>query len=380
MNYQIKYMSSFSFSVIAKSDKTLARAGILSTPRGIIETPVFMPVGTQATVKAMTPEEVDSMGASIILANTYHLYLRPGVEVVASSGGLHNFMRWERPILTDSGGYQVFSLNSLRNVTDDGVLFRSHIDGSEHFFTPAKVIKIQESLGSDIIMPLDECLPYPCEYDYAKNSLKRTHLWAKISRETHNNSSQMLFGIVQGGVYADLRKESARFMIESGFEGFSLGGLSVGEPKEDMHRVLEDIVPLLPEDKPRYLMGVGKPEDFFECITRGVDMFDCVLPTRIGRNGTLLTSRGKVVLKNSRYRLDFSPPDEECGCYLCRNYTRAYMKHLFMADEILGPRLATYHNLYFSCNLLARIRESIKEGNFEKFKKEFLERYNSSGQ
>ncbi|MCL5772886.1 MAG: tRNA guanosine(34) transglycosylase Tgt [Firmicutes bacterium] len=373
-------MSLFSFSVIAKSGKTLARAGILSTPRGIIETPVFMPVGTQATVKAMTPEEVDSTGASIILANTYHLYLRPGVEVIASSGGLHNFMRWEKPILTDSGGFQVFSLNSLRKVTDDGVVFRSHIDGSEHFFTPEKVIKIQESLGSDIIMPLDECLPYPCEYEYARNSLKRTHLWAKISRETHSSSSQMLFGIVQGGVYTDLRKESAGFMIESGFEGFSLGGLSVGEPKEDMHRVLEDIVPLLPQEKPRYLMGVGKPEDFFECITRGVDMFDCVLPTRIGRNGTLLTSRGKVVLKNSKYRLDFSPPDEECGCYLCRNYTKAYMRHLFMADEILGPRLATYHNLYFSCNLLAKIRESIKEGRFEKFKEEFLERYNSSGQ
>lgn len=367
-------MNGCSFQVIARCPDTAARAGILTLRRASVETPLFMPVGTQATVKCLTPDEVSSMGAALILANAYHLFLRPGEEVIRAAGGLHRFMNWSGAILTDSGGFQIFSLRSLRKVTDDGVAFRSHIDGSEYIFTPEGVIRFQEVLGSDIIMPLDECLPYPCDYEYARRSMRRTLSWAKRSKEVHAVEGQSLFGIVQGGTFLDLRRESAGYLTDLGFCGFSMGGLSVGEPKEIMHEVLEYTVPLLPQDRPRYLMGVGKPEDFFECVERGIDMFDCVLPTRMARAGSLLTNSGKLVLKNTRFRNDHSPPDENCKCYTCRHFSRAYLRHLFVAEEILGPRLATVHNLHFTLQLLSRIRESIRDERFLSFKREFLER------
>lgn len=374
-------INNFSFRVIKKESRFPARAGILKTPRGEIPTPVFMPVGTQATVKTMDNRDLLSLDAKIILGNTYHLYVRPGIDVIGEAGGLHRFMNWQRPMLTDSGGYQVFSLAKLRKLDTDGVTFNSHFDGKQHRFTPERVIEIQNILGSDIIMPLDECLPYPCEYERVKESLKITHDWAKRSllycmrEDNEKRDKQWLFGIIQGGVYGDLRKESAIFMIEAGFKGFSIGGLSVGEPKEYMHSILEDVIPVLPEDSPRYLMGVGKPEDFFECIERGVDMFDCVLPTRMGRNGTILTHRGKVNLRNAKYTKDFTSPDPLCDCYVCKNHTSAYLRHLFITSEVLGPRLASYHNLYFSLNLVRRIRGAILEERFEEFKREFYGKY-----
>lgn len=355
----------------------------MHTPHGPVETPAFMPVGTQATVKTLTPQEIREIGAGIILANTYHLYLRPGMEVIQEAGGLHRFMGWDGPILTDSGGFQIFSLQKLRDIREEGAFFKSHIDGSSHVFTPESVVDIQHTLGSDIMMPLDECLPYPSEREYAKSALERTHRWAARALEHHRNfpssQSQALFGIVQGGMFRELREESARTLVEMDFPGYSIGGLSVGESKELMHEVLEWTVPLLPTEKPRYLMGVGTPEDFFECIRRGIDIFDCVLPTRIARNGTVMTSQGKLVLKNARYKMDFSSLDPECSCSVCAYFTRAYLRHLFIADEILGPRLATFHNLYFLENLMRSIRLSLEEGRFPEFEADFIRRYAREG-
>lgn len=370
---------SFSFNILKKSNECSARTGEIKTHRGIIETPVFMPVGTGATVKALTPDELEKMEAKIILCNTYHLYLRPGEDIIKKAGGLHKFMNWPGIILTDSGGYQIFSLKSLRSISEEGVKFSSHIDGSLHFFTPEKVIEIQEKLKSDIIMPLDECLPYPSTYQEAKDSLKITHSWAERSYKAWKGENQALFGIIQGSTYPHLRKESANFSSGLDFSGYAFGGLSVGEPKEKMHEVIEETIPLLPEEKPRYLMGVGTPPDFFECIQRGIDMFDCVLPSRIARNGTFFTNKGKLAIRNAKFKQDLKPPDEECSCYTCSNFSRAYLRHLFISDEILGPRLGTYHNLYFILKLIKKIRTSINEGNFMNFKEKFLANYISNG-
>jgi queuine tRNA-ribosyltransferase len=362
----------FKFEIEKPCSHTRARAGKLHTPHGLIETPVFMPVGTQGTVKAMTPANLDAVGTQIILGNTYHLYLRPGTEVIAQAGGLHKFMHWDKPILTDSGGYQVFSLTSMRKITEDGVTFRSQIDGSEHCFTPEKVMEIEEILGADIIMPLDECLPYPSDKDYAAKAWERTLRWIKRAKEAHKNDLQALFAIVQGGTYEDLRALSAKQLVELDFPGYAIGGLSVGEPKDIMLEMLEKTIPHLPENRPRYLMGVGKPEDFITGVERGVDMFDCVLPTRIARTGTLLTWSGKIVLKNAQYRFDFSPPDPDCQCYTCSNFTKAYLRHLFISDEILGSMLATYHNIFFSLEIVRRIRQAILEDKFLEFKNKYL--------
>ena len=364
------------FEVIKECKKTGARTGVLTTPHGVINTPVFMPVGTQATVKTMTPEELKEMGARIILGNTYHLYLRPGHKLVEKAGGLHKFMNWERSILTDSGGFQVFSLADLRDISEEGVYFRSHIDGSRHFISPEKAVEIQNALGSDIMMAFDECPPYPCDYDYAKKSMDITARWAERCLKAHKNTEkQALFGIIQGSVYKDLRRESARQIISLGFPGYAVGGLSVGEPKDIMYQILEEIVPLMPPDKPRYLMGVGSPDSIIEGVIRGIDMFDCVLQTRIARNGTAMTSRGKVVVRNAAYAEDFSPLDPECDCYTCKNYTRAYIRHLLKADEILGLRLTTFHNLYFTIRLMDRIREAIEGDYLPEFRDEFFAKY-----
>lgn len=364
------------FEVLKECRRTGARLGRLETPHGAIDTPVFMPVGTQATVKTMTPEELKEIGAGIILSNTYHLYMRPGHELVEKAGGLHAFMNWDRAILTDSGGFQVFSLSDLRDIREEGVNFRSHIDGSKHFITPEKAIEIQNALGADIIMAFDECAPYPCEYEYAEKSLNITGRWAERCLRAHRKADkQALFGIVQGSTYADLRKESARQITSLDFPGYAIGGLSVGEPKDIMYRMLEVTVPILPGNKPRYLMGVGSPDCIIEGVMRGVDMFDCVLQTRIARNGTAMTSRGRVVIKNAEYAEDFTPLDPECSCYTCQNYTRAYIRHLFKADEILGLRLTTYHNLYFSLSLMKRIRDAISSDSLPEFREEFFAKY-----
>ncbi|KHO62308.1 queuine tRNA-ribosyltransferase [Thermoanaerobacter sp. YS13] len=369
-------MAAIKYHLIKKDSKTKARLGIIETPHGIIETPVFMPVGTQATVKSMTPEELKEIGATIILSNTYHLYLRPGHKIIEKAGGLHKFMNWDRAILTDSGGFQVFSLSSLRKITEDGVEFRSHIDGSRHFFTPEKVIEIQNALGSDIMMSFDECAPYPADYDYVKKSMELTIKWAERGKRAHKNTEkQALFGIVQGGTYEDLRKECVQRLVDIDFPGYSIGGLSVGEPKNVMYDILDLTTEYLPEDKPRYLMGVGSPDDLIEGVIRGVDMFDCVLPTRIARNGTVFTSKGKLIVRDAPYAEDFSPLDEECDCYTCRNYSRAYIRHLFKANEILAARLATLHNLYFLIKLMKKIREAIRQDQLLEFKKEFFKKY-----
>ncbi len=316
------------YELIKTCKQSGARLGRLHTPHGIIETPIFMPVGTQATVKTMTPEELKGMNAQIILSNTYHLFLRPGHKLIEKAGGLHKFMNWDRPILTDSGGFQVFSLGPLRKISEEGVEFRSHLDGSKHFISPEIAVEIQNSLGSDIMMAFDECAPYPADYDYVKNSLERTTRWAKRCKDAHKNTeNQALFGIIQGGMYKDLRKQSAEEIIGLDFPGYSIGGLSVGEPKDIMYEVLEYTTPLMPTDKPRYLMGVGSPDDLIEGVIRGVDMFDCVLPSRIGRNGTAMTSRGKVVIKNAIHTESFEPLDPECDCDTCKNYSKAYLRH-----------------------------------------------------
>jgi len=365
---------SVSFDV-AQSDRTsAARTGVLHTPHGDIPTPVFAPVGTQATVKTLTPDELHDLDATLILANTYHLYLRPGAEVIAKLGGLHAFMGWPGPILTDSGGFQVFSLESLRRVSDDGVVFRSHIDGSEHVFSPEKAISIQEQLGADIIMTLDEC-PDPLDRDYNRVALDRTHRWAERCLKAHRRSDQALFGILQGGVFPDLRRESARFLTALGFDGYALGGLSVGEPKAKTWEMLDVTVPLLPLDRPRYLMGVGSPEDLFEGVERGIDVFDCVLPTRLARNGAVFTSQGRINLRKAQFAEDPAPIEEGCTCYTCQRFTRAYLRHLYKAGEILGLRLNTLHNLHFLLDLMRRIRAAILDGSLGQLKQRFLATY-----
>lgn len=364
------------FELEKKDKNTKARAGKLLTGHGIVLTPVFMPVGTQATVKALGPDELKDAGTQIILSNTYHLYLRPGTEIIQKAGGLHKFMSWDKPILTDSGGFQVFSMNELRKITEDGVDFQSHIDGSYHKFTPEKSIEIQNILGADIIMAFDECTPYPCTKDYATKSLEITTKWAKRCKTAHKNNNQFLFGIIQGSVYPDLRKRSAKEIIDLDFPGYAIGGLSVGEAKNIMYEIIDCTVPLLPENKPHYLMGIGSPEDIFECVERGIDMFDCVMPTRNARNGTAFTSQGKVIVKNAAYSQDFSPLDSECDCYTCKNFTRAYLRHLFNVGEILGMRLNTLHNINFMIKLLFKIRQSILQDNFVEFKREFLGKFN----
>ncbi|OZV10701.1 tRNA guanosine(34) transglycosylase Tgt [Tissierella sp. P1] len=364
------------FELLKEAKDSKARLGKLYTPHGVIETPIFMPVGTRATVKAMTPEEVKGLGAQIILSNTYHLYLRPGHKLIEEAGGLHRFMNWDGPILTDSGGFQVFSLGDLRKIKEEGVEFRSHIDGSKHFISPEKSIEIQNSLGSDIMMCFDECTPYPATYEYAKHSMERTTRWAKRCKDYHKNwDKQGLFGIVQGGIYKDLREQSAKELVELDFPGYAIGGLSVGEPKELMCEILDFTTPLLPKDKPRYNMGVGTPDYLFESVIRGIDMADCVLPTRIARNGTVLTSQGKLVIRNAKYSRDFTKLDPECDCYACTNYSRAYIRHLFNVDEILGSRLTTIHNLYFLIKLMENIRNAIKEDRLLEYKEEFYKKY-----
>jgi queuine tRNA-ribosyltransferase len=361
----------FKFELLKECSRTGARAGILHTPHGDIETPIFMPVGTQATVKTMSPEELENLGAQIILSNTYHLYLRPGHDLVKKAGGLHKFMNWNHPILTDSGGFQVFSLGDLRTISDGGVLFRSHLDGSKHMFTPEKVMEIENALGADIIMAFDECSPYPSTFQEAERAVTRTTAWAKRCKEAHSNPNQALFGIIQGNVFQELRERSAKEIIDLDFPGYGIGGLSVGESAEIMYEVLDYTTPLMPVDKPRYLMGVGAPENIVEGIKRGVDMFDCVLPTRIARNGTVMTSFGKLVVKNAAYKEDFLPLDPECDCYTCRNYSRAYIRHLLKADEIFGLRLTSIHNLSYLLKLTRDIRKAILDDKYPEYIEEF---------
>lgn len=366
-------MPAIVYELIKTCKQTGARLGRVHTPHGSFDTPAFMPVGTQATVKGMSPRELKEIEAQIILSNTYHMYMRPGEDIVKEAGGLHGFMSWDRPILTDSGGFQVFSLSDLRDIKEEGVTFKSHIDGSRHFITPEKAIEIQNDLAADIIMALDECIPYPAEHEYAKRSLERTTRWAKRCKEAHKNvDRQALFGIVQGGVYRDLRIQSANELLELDFPGYAIGGLSVGEPAEDMYAMLECTVPLLPGDRPRYLMGVGSPDYLIEGSIRGIDMFDCVLPTRIGRNGTCLTTRGKVIIRDAAYARDYSSLDPDCDCYTCRNFTRAYIRHLLKANEVLGIRLTTWHNLRFLLNLMKNIRKAIEGDRLGDFRNEFF--------
>ncbi len=360
----------FSFHLIKKDGNSKARLGKIITPHGEINTPVFMPVGTQGTVKSLIPEMIEGQGVEIVLSNTYHLYLRPGHELIRNLGGLHKFMNWKHPILTDSGGFQIFSLGELRQIRDEGVTFQSHIDGSRRFISPEICIEIQEALGSDIMMCLDECIPYPSEYGYAKRSLDLTLRWAKRCGNVHKNKDQALFGIVQGGTYNDLRRIAVEEIINIGFDGYALGGLSVGEPKEIMREITESTTPLLPEDKPRYLMGVGTPEDIIESVSHGIDMFDCVMPTRNARNGMLFTNHGKIAIKNARYRDDDSPLDSKCDCYTCQNYSRAYLRHLFVAGEIVALILNTIHNVRFFMKLMEEIRCAINNNSFNTFIKE----------
>lgn len=360
----------FEYKLEATSGR--ARAGILKTPHGEIQTPIFMPVGTRATVKTLSPAELEDVKAQIILGNTYHLYLRPGHELIKKAGGLHNFMSWQKPILTDSGGFQVMSLSGLRKITPEGVRFQSHIDGSYHIFTPEKVIEIQNAIGADIIMSFDECPPFSATKKYVTDSLKTTLDWAKRGKEAHiNTDKQALFGIVQGGIYEDLREESAKKLMEMDFPGYSIGGLAVGEEKKDMYHLTNFLDRILPENKPRYLMGVGTPNDLLENIGNGVDMFDCVMPTRNARKGTIFTRNGKMIIKSARYSEDFSPIDSECECYTCRNFSRAYIRHLFSVDEILGMRLASIHSLHFYLELIGKARSAILEGKYDDFRASF---------
>ena len=353
-----------------------ARRGRLFTPHGTVETPVFMPVGTQATIKTLNPEEVRDLGAQVVLSNTYHLYLRPGHDLVEEAGGLHKFMNWNGAILTDSGGFQVFSLSELRKITEEGVNFSSHIDGSKHFLSPEKATQIQNALGADIIMAFDECTPWPAEHAYVKASLERTTRWAKRCKEAHQRPhDQALFGIIQGGTYADLRRQSAEEIVPLDFPGYAVGGLSVGETKELMAEMLEVTVCLMPADKPRYLMGVGSPEDLVEGVWRGIDMFDCVLPTRIARHGTVFLPTGKLTVRNAEFARDFRPIQEGCDCYACKHYSRAYIRHLMKAEEMLGMRLCSIHNLRFLVRTMEEIREALENGTFAQYRKEFLTRW-----
>jgi queuine tRNA-ribosyltransferase len=364
----------FTFTLLHTDTDSLARRGRIATPHGEIATPAFAPVGTQATVKALDPRDLHELQAELILANTYHLYLRPGAELVAEMGGLHGFMKWGGPILTDSGGFQVFSLAENRRVTDEGVEFRSHIDGSRHLFTPEMVVRVQEQLGADIIMVLDECAE-PHDRAYNEQAVARTHAWAVRCRAAQTRTDQALFGIVQGGVFPDLRRQSAEFLVGLDFPGYAIGGLSVGESKEKMYAMLDITTPLLPADRPRYLMGVGAPEDLLEAVARGVDLFDCVLPTRLARNAALFTRQGRINIRNARFEKDASPVEVDCTCYTCRTFSRAYLRHLFKAGELLAYRLATIHNVHFLLQLMADVREAISAGCFPAFANEFLDGY-----
>lgn len=354
-----------------------ARYGILHTPHGDVEVPMFMPVGTLATVKTISPEELHECGAGVILSNTYHLSIRPGEDIVEKSGGLHKFMNWDGPILTDSGGFQVFSLADNRKITEEGVEFKSHLNGDRLFFSPERAIEIQEKLGSDIAMSFDECVYYPADYNYMKNSVERTLRWAKRGKEAHTREDQALFGIVQGGEFADLRKYCAEELVKMDFPGYSIGGTSIGEPKDVMFKMIKDTTPYLPFDKPRYLMGVGSVDAILEGIGDGVDMFDCVLPTRIARHGALMTSVGRVNIRDKKYEEDFTPLDANCDCYCCKNYTKAYLRHLYKCDETFGKRLLSIHNIRFLINMMEQAREAIKEDRFLEFKEEFLKKFDN---
>jgi queuine tRNA-ribosyltransferase len=372
-------MSSF-FEIIGQDRRSAARVGTLRTPHGSVATPAFMPVGTQATVKSLSPEDLEAVSAAIILCNTYHLYLRPGHKVIERLGGLHPFMNWNRPLLTDSGGFQIYSLGALRKITEQGVSFQSHLDGSSHVLAPETAMEIQEALGADIIMCLDECVPYPASYDYTRDSMSLTTRWAERCKRAHSRKDQALFGIVQGGMFSDLRAQSAREITGLDFQGYALGGLSVGETKEQMYDMVDHTLPFLPREKPRYLMGIGTPQDLLENVKRGIDLFDCVMPTRHARNGMLFTRFGSLVIKNARYADDPRPIDTACGCYTCRHYSRAYLRHLFMAKEILSARLNTIHNLFYYLRLMQEVREAIATGTFEEISVEFYARQQSGSE
>ncbi len=361
------------FNITERCDKTSARCGIIETRRGKIHTPIFMPVGTRGSVKAMSPLELEELGAEIILGNTYHLFLRPGMDIMRKAGGLHEFSSWKRPILTDSGGFQIFSLSQLRKITPNGVEFASHIDGSKFFMGPKESIEIQKALDSDIVMAFDECTPYPCSHKDAQKSMELTTCWERISRDQPLNPGQSMFGIVQGSVYQDLREQSAEELVKLNFDGYAIGGLSVGEPEENMFECLDWVVPKLPDLCPHYLMGVGTPKQIVEAVARGVDMFDCVIPTRLARHGSAFLKSGETIpVKAGRFKDDFSPVDEECECYVCKNFTKAYIRHLLSVGEILGLRLLTIHNLYYYLNLMKEIRQAIKDKTFNKLRERFI--------
>lgn len=369
-------MIPITYELIKTCKQTGARLGRVHTPHGSFDTPAFMPVGTLATVKTISPEELKEIGANIILSNTYHLWLRPGEDIIKEAGGLHQFMNWDGAILTDSGGFQVFSLSEMREITEEGVHFRNHLNGEKLFLSPEKATNIQNALGSDIMMAFDECPPYPADHQYMRDSVERTSRWAERCLNAHQRKEEQgLFGIIQGGEYEDLRKQSARDLVSLDFPGYAIGGLSVGEPKEVMNHVLEFTTPLMPTNKPRYLMGVGSPDSLIDGAVRGVDMFDCVLPTRIARNGTCMTSNGRLVVRNAKYARDFSPIDENCDCHVCKNYTRAYIRHLIKCNETFGFRLTTYHNLYFLLKLMEQVRIAISEDRLGSFREEFFEQY-----
>ncbi|MFC0473642.1 tRNA guanosine(34) transglycosylase Tgt [Halalkalibacter kiskunsagensis] len=369
-------MAAITYEHIKTCKQSGARLGLVHTPHGTFETPIFMPVGTLATVKTMSPEDLYDMNAQIILSNTYHLWLRPGHDIVKEAGGLHKFMNWNRPILTDSGGFQVFSLSDLRKIEEEGVHFRNHLNGDKLFLSPEGAMEIQNALGSDIMMAFDECPPYPAEFDYMKKSVERTSRWAERCLSAHARpEDQGLFGIVQGGEYEELRRQSATDLVSLDFPGYAIGGLSVGEPKDVMNRVLEFTTPHLPENKPRYLMGVGSADSLIDGTIRGIDMFDCVLPTRIARNGTLMTSEGRLVVRNAKYARDYRPLDENCDCHVCQNYSRAYIRHLIKCEETFGFRLTSYHNLYFLLNLMEQVRQAIRDDRLLDFREEFFEQY-----
>ena len=363
------------YNLLHKDNNSNARYGTLKTNYGTFETPIFMPVGTQATVKTLSPEELYNINSAVILSNTYHLWLRPGEDIVDKAGGLHKFMNYNGPILTDSGGFQVFSLAKKKDILEEGVYFNSHIDGKRIFLSPEKSIEIQNKLDSDIAMCFDECPPYPVTYEYMKNSVERTLRWAKRCKEAHKNDRQSMFGIVQGGEFTDLREYSCKETVKLDFDGYSIGGTSVGEEKDVMYKMIDDGIRYLPSDKPRYLMGVGEPVDIFEGVERGIDMFDCVLPTRLARHGHAFTLDGKINLRNAKYKEDFSPVDENCDCYCCKNYTKSYVRHLLVANETLGQRLLSIHNLRFLIKIMENIRESIKDDKFLEYKREFISRY-----
>lgn len=372
------------FQIVKKNMGTKARSGVLETGHGAIQTPFFMPVGTNATVKGISAEELSSMGAQAILSNAYHVFLRPGLELIKQFGGLHQFMGWDKPLLTDSGGYQIFSLAQFRKVRDEGVTFRSHIDGSKYFLKPEDVIDVQRTLGSDMIMPLDECVPYPSDHKHAQKALKRTTHWARRAREYFlklpGHEKQILFGIIQGAVFQDLRRQSAAEILDVGFDAYAIGGVSVGEPVNLMFETVEAVAPLLPEDRPRYLMGIGLPDQIVRAVGLGIDMFDTCIPTRLGRHGSAFTREGKLIVLNAEYTKDMSPLDKTCSCWVCRKYSRSYIRYLLKAGEILGLRFISYHNLHFYIHLMQEIRQAIGKGQFEEFQKNFLARYRTSAE